>query len=189
MSAPQYVPISPAVPVRSYESPPRRPESWTTDRPGELVGDGVVERAGQPSGDRLGSPGPDPGYVYTLLSGFRSKVHLEPGETWKDVAAGAAAVALKRASLFGRAPVIHDLTVAFGVWGFFDDDPDGDLLNLRRSAFAEVGHPADYMRLRTVVDAVPAETLRLTHQKALAEHARDWRAVLQLDELASSDGH
>jgi hypothetical protein len=185
MSAPQYVPISPAVPVRSYESPPRRPGSWTTDRPGELVGDGVDERAGQPHGDRLGSPGPDPGYVYKLLAGFRSKVHLEPGESWKDVAAGAASVALKRASLFGRAPVVHDLTVAFGVWGFLDDDPDGELLGLRRSAFAEVGHPADYTRLRQVVDAVPAETLRLPHQKALEAHARDWRGLLQLDELPS----
>jgi hypothetical protein len=75
------------------------------------------------------------------------------------------------------------------VWGYLDGDPDGDLLALRRSAFAEVSHPADYMRLRQVVDAVPAETLRLTHQKALAEYARDWRALLQLDELASSDGH
>ena len=28
---------------------------------------------------------------------------------------------LKRASLFGRAPVVHDLTVAFTLWGFLDD--------------------------------------------------------------------
>jgi hypothetical protein len=189
MSAPQYVPTPPAVPVRSYESPPRRPESWTADRPGDLVGAGAVDGEGQPRGDRLGSPGPDPGYVYKLLSGFRSKVHLAAGETWKDAAAGAAAVALKRASLFGRAPVVHDVTVGFGVWGFLDDDPAADLLALRRTAFAEVSHPADYTRLRQVVDAVPAGTLRLTHPKVLAEHALDWRALLEVDALSASGTH
>ena len=116
-----------------------------------------------PAATGWAAPGPIPATCYKLLSGFRPKVHLEAGETWKDAAAGAAAVALKRASLFGRAPVVHDLTVGFGVWGFLDDDPDGELLKLRRDAFAGISHPADYTRLRRVVDAVPEETLRLPH--------------------------
>jgi hypothetical protein len=188
MSAPEYVPTKPAVPVRSYESPPRRPEPWTADRPGELVGDhpdnGRDGWEGQPRGEQLGSPGPDPGYAYKLLRGFRSKVHLVDGETWKDASTGAASVALKRSSLFGRAPVNHDLTVGFGVWGFLDVDAPADLLELRRSAFAGISHPADYSRLRSVVDAVPEGTLRLPHAEVLRRYAADWRSLLQMGELA-----
>ena len=50
MAAPEYVPTEPQQTVRSYSSPPWRPESWYADRPGELDGR-------QPSGDLLGSPG------------------------------------------------------------------------------------------------------------------------------------
>ena len=37
VAAPEYVPVDRNQPVRAYESPPRRPESWLADRPGELV--------------------------------------------------------------------------------------------------------------------------------------------------------
>ena len=114
-------------------------------------------------------------------------MHLEPGRDWKDVAAGAASVALKRASLFGRAPVVHDLTVAFGVWGFLDDDPDGDLLGAasQRLRRASATRPTT-CACGTVVDAVPAETLRLTHSKVLADaRPATGGRCSQLDELAS----
>ena len=48
---------------------------------------------------------------------FEGKLVLTPGEHERDVLAGACAVALKRASLFGRAPVVHDLTVALTASG------------------------------------------------------------------------
>ena len=46
----------------------------------------------------------------SLARRFEGKLTLTPGEHEKDALAGAVAVALKRASLFGRAPVVHDLT-------------------------------------------------------------------------------
>ena len=44
-----------------------------------------------------------------------------PDEHESDAIAGCIGVALKRASLFGRAPVLHDLTAALTVWGFLGD--------------------------------------------------------------------
>ena len=67
MTAPQYVPVKAIDDTRLYTSPPRRPGSWTQDRPAELL-------SGQPRGDRLGSPGPDQGFALTLAErdyGFR----------------------------------------------------------------------------------------------------------------------
>jgi len=185
MSAPEYVPTKPAEPVRSYESPPRRPEPWIPARPGELVGPDVPGgEEGQPWGDLLGNPGPDPGYVFRLVPPFKAKVTMVPGETWKDVSAGAAGAALKRSSLFGRAPVVHDVTVGFAVWGFLDEAADPELVELRRSVFANISHPAGYLRLRAVVDAVPAATLRLPHAELLRRRSNgDWRSFLDLDRL------
>ncbi|MPY92741.1 MAG: hypothetical protein GEV08_06615 [Acidimicrobiia bacterium] len=182
MSAPEYVPTKPTQRVRSYGSPPRRPESWLADRPGEVVAEG-----GQPRGDRLGNQGPDQGYVLTLLALLDDKVHLADGEDLEDVRSGAVAVALKRASLLGRAPVVHDLTVAYGVFGFLDPSPPADLVERRRALFDGVSNPHHYEERRSVADAVPETTLRKSHAAVLAEHARDWAALLSLPEAAA--GH
>ena len=65
---------------------------------------------------------------------------------------------MKRASLFGRAPVSDDMEVALAVWGFLDDSPDAELVSLRRELFAEAAHsPAHASR---IADFVPEETLR-----------------------------
>jgi hypothetical protein len=124
VAAPEFVPVDRNQPVRGYRSPPRRPESWRSDRPGEVIGDG------QPRGERLGHQGPDQGYMLSLARRFEGKLTLAPGEHERDALAGAVGVALKRASLFGRAPLVHDLTVALTIWGFLGDAPD-DLVALR----------------------------------------------------------
>jgi hypothetical protein len=155
MAAPEHVPVDRSQPVRAYESPPRRPEPWLSDRPGEVV------NAGQPRGERLGNQGPDQGYALLLARRFEGKLHLTSGEHERDALAGAVAVALRRASLFGRAPVIHDLTVALTVWGFLDDAP-ADLVEARKRLFEEVWHPHHYAELQRIVDLVPEETLRMT---------------------------
>lgn len=179
MSAPEYVPTKPAQVVRSYESPPRRPGPWLADRPGEVVGEG-----GQPRGDRLGNQGPDQGYVLTLVPLFDDKVHLAEGEDLDDVRAGAVAVALKRASLLGRAPVVHDLTVGFGLFGFLDPSPRADLVEARRAMFSGAANPHHYEAGRAIADAVPEETLRKSPAVVLAEHAKDWRSLLTLGDGA-----
>ena len=172
MSAPQYVPTSAVATEASYSSPPRRSGGWAADRPGDFGGEG------QPESEGLGNPGPNQGYVYKLLDHFVGKVHLVPGEDAADVEAGVVAVAMKRASLFGRAPVVHDLTVAFALWGFLDAKPPAALVARRSAAFGSVSNPHDYGALRALADAATPATLRKTHQAVLDEHRRNWATLL-----------
>ncbi|MEZ5142191.1 MAG: hypothetical protein R2726_06670 [Acidimicrobiales bacterium] len=160
MAAPEYVPRPADEKPRLYESPPWSGDSWVNDRPGDFTGR-------QPLGPRLGYPGPDQGYVLKLVRSFQDKVHLHPGERWEDVEAGCCAVALKRASLFGRAPVVHDLSVAFGVWGFLNESPDPDLVRTRRPIFEECSALHHYMQLRRVADLVPVSVLQMPHTQVL----------------------
>lgn len=172
MAAPEYVPQPAIERVRSYESPPRRPESWRPDRPGD-------SETGFDRGDRFGSPGPDQGYIYVLARRFHGQLQLASDEDEADALAGAVAVALKRASLLGRAPVVHDLTVALTVWGFLGDAPP-DLIAYRQPLFAEVANPHHYPEQRRVVDLVPDDVLRRTPEQVAAAHRADWRSVLAL---------
>ncbi len=174
MAAPDYVPRDPLGAPRAYRSNPRRPESWIADRPGEVV-DG-----GQPRGDGLGSPGPDLGYALLLARTIDDRLVLAPGESREDAVAGLVAIAMRRSSLFGRAPVIHDLTVAATIWGLLDEDPDPELLARRRQHFAGVANQHHYPELRDLVDSVPEATLRRTPDQVRSDHAGGWRPALGL---------
>ena len=112
MAAPEFVPVRPGPKDKAYESPPRRLGSWLPDRPAELVDEGF-----QPEGVALGWQGPDQGYALLLARRFEDQFVLTAGEHVDDVIAGTVAIATRRASLFGRAPVIHDLRVAFELFG------------------------------------------------------------------------
>ena len=170
MAAPEFVPVDESKSVQGYESPPRRAGQWRADRPAEL-------NDGQPRGDRLGSPGPDQGYVLSLARRFDGKLTLTAGEHQKDALAGCSNVALKRASIFGRAPVIHDLTIALTVFGFLGDAPK-ELVDLRKGMFEEVAHPHHYPESRNIVDRVPEATLRMTPAQVTEAHRADWRSLL-----------
>jgi hypothetical protein len=172
VAAPEYVPLTPLKPVRGYQSPPRRPDSWRPGRPGDSA-------VGYDRGKLLGSQGPDQGYVYVLARRFQGQLQLAADEREEDALAGASAVALKRASLLGRAPVLADLTVALTVWGFLGD-ASPDLIAFRQPRFAEVAHPHHYAELRRVVDMVPAEVLRRSPDDVAAAHRADWRSLLDL---------
>ncbi len=155
MAAPSYVP-QPAVRStgRAYSGPRRRLGPWHADRPGEVVG-------GQPRGGRLGSQGPDQGYALRLARGFVPRLRLGAGEHAADVVVGCVGVALKRAALFGRAPVAGDLELAFSIFGFLDDPPTGDRLDERRRLFAEASHHHHYAEVRRIADLVPEGVLSL----------------------------
>lgn len=170
MAAPEHVPVDSTQLVRSYESPPWLPDQWHADRPGDLA-------AGQPRGPRLGNPGPDQGYLLTLAGRFTGQLTLTDGEHERDALAGAAAVALKRASLFGRAPVIHDLRIALTIFGFLGDAPE-DLVAFRKPLFEVVAHPHHYPEQRRIADLVPDDVLRQSPEQITAGHRRDWRALL-----------
>jgi hypothetical protein len=171
VAAPEHVPVDRTVSARGYTSPPRRPQPWLPTRPGEVV------ESGQPRGQRLGNQGPDQGYALTLARRFEGELTLGPGEHEKDALAGAVAVGLKRASLFGRAPVVHDLTLALTAWGYRGEAPT-ELQQWRRELFEEVSHPHHYAKLARVVDLVPESTLRATPDEVREAHADDWRSLL-----------
>lgn len=178
MAAPEFVPLKPNDRPRAYASPPWRGDDWRPIRPGELVTAG-----GQPDPDagRMGAPGPDQGYLLKLVPLLRDELHLADGEHRADAEAGGVAIALKRASLFGRAPVIADLRVAYTVWGFLSSSPPAELVAERRRRFEGVHHTAHhYPELRAVADAVPEATLRRTPAQVAADFAADWRSLLAL---------
>lgn len=178
MAAPEFVPTKPTDRPRSYGSPPRYDSAWTATRPGEVVGP-----VGQPDADagRMGAPGPDQGYLLKLVPLLRDELQLTDGEHQADVEAGGVAIALKRASLYGRAPMIGDLKVAYAVWGYTDVDAPADLVEERRTRFEGVRLAAHhYPELRAVVDAVPATSLRQTPEAVAQRTGEDWRAQLDL---------
>lgn len=145
-------------------------------RPGEIVGP-------QPSGPGLGHQGPDQGFALTLAQRFVGSLHLTAGEHERDALAGAAAVAMRRAGLFGRGPSIHDLTVALTVWGFLGP-PAAELVEFRRGRFAEVSHPHHYLQLRRLVDTVPEWVLRLAPDAVHKLAANDWRSSFSAEPRA-----
>lgn len=174
MAAPKFSPVDPTDAPRYYESPAHVPDSWTPDRPGEIAGF-------QPHGERLGAPGPDQGFAIKIANSLRPKLHLQPGENDEDVVRGCLGVALRRASMFSRAPVVHDLTIAFTVWGFFADAPPQELVDLRMPLFEGLRHVGHhYTESRVVVDHVPADTLRKTPAQVEAAFPSEWRSLLGL---------
>lgn len=171
MAAPKYVPTDHTGP-KSYQSPDVVPDSWSSQRAGSLGGT-------QPEGAALGNQGPDQGYALLLAHEFDNKVWLAAHEHNDDVMAGAVEIAMKRASVFGRAPVVHDVEIALRVWGLLDESPP-ELVECRR-CFEGLSNPHHWLELRRVVDMVPEQTLRMSPSEARAAHRADWRALLEVE--------
>ncbi|MFQ5558090.1 MAG: hypothetical protein ACE5GB_11360 [Acidimicrobiales bacterium] len=169
MAAPSHVPPGADTPS-IYRSPPHRRGSWVADRPGELVG------SRQPSGPALGNQGPDQGFALALAARFEPALVLGAGEHPADVLAGCAVVALRRASLYGRAPVVHDVRLALTLFGFLGEAPD-DLVEWRRPLFDEVSNPHHHRAALRVAESVPEAALR-TDADAVAVVA--WRELLDV---------
>ncbi len=144
------------------------PDGWRQDRPAEIT------KPGAPTGRRFGTPGPDQGYALKLAELFEERLELGPGEHAEDAIAGCLGVALRRAALFGRAPVVHDLELAFTLWGFLGGAPP-ELVELRMPLFQGVSH--DYDRQREIAERVSESTLRLT-PAAVRERLSEWRAFI-----------
>jgi hypothetical protein len=172
MAAPKFAPVPPVDDPRVYGSPDIVPGSWTPNRPGDLTGF-------QPQGARLGFQGPDQGFALKIANGFRDRLQLQPGEHATDAIQGCLGIALRRASMFGRAPVVHDLTVAFTVWGFLDSDPPAELKTIRARLFEGVNNVLHYYdEARALVDMVPASTLRMTPGQVDAAYPGRWKELV-----------
>ena len=166
MTQPKFAPIQYEDEVRpSYHLAP--PERWLPDRPADF-------RPGPlPSGKGSGVPGPDQGYALLLAERIKDRIVLTPGERRDDVLAGAVAIALRRAALFGRAPVLADLELALGLFGYLSAAPD-ELVRFRRKLFD--GLADDYWAQRELAHREPESVLRLRPEEVGA-NAHAWRAI------------
>jgi hypothetical protein len=80
--------------------------------------------------------------------------------------------------LFSRAPVVHDLRIAFTIWGYFDPNPPADLVARRATLFEGVGNTSHhYAEGRRITDLVPESTLRMTPQQVDAAYPARWREL------------
>jgi len=172
MAAPPFVPVDPTAKPRTYSSPAHVPDSWCADRPADIVGR-------QPEGPQLGKQGPDQGYALALAERLRDRVVVADGEVVDDALAGCLGIALRRASLYGRAPVMPDLTLALTIWGYLDPAPPADLVDLRRPLFEGVANATHhYAEARSIVDSVPESPLRMSPGELTSAYPARWRELL-----------
>ena len=166
MAQPEFVPLHASDRVRAAERMPAH-GGWRQTRVAEQLSPDL------PSGHRFGTPGPDQGYALTLAERFADRIEPAAGEHAEDAVAGCLGVALRRASIFGRAPVIHDLELGFTVLGYLGDAP-ADLVAFRMPLVRGAAH--DYWVQRDVADKVAAPTLKLTPAQARARLG-EWRSL------------
>jgi hypothetical protein len=125
----------------------------------------------------LGTQGPDQGYAYKLVNHFDDRLQLG-SLSREDVVSGCVAIAMKRSGLFGRGPVVHDLTAAFSVYGFLDADAPSELVELREKSFSQIANSHHYRERRAVVDKVLTSALRQPHTTIVSASQSDWRSNL-----------
>jgi hypothetical protein len=166
MAAPDYVPVTRGDRPREPLTTPGH-GGWTATRPADLTGR-------QPTGAYFGNQGPDQGYGLVLAERYADRLLLPEDEDAHDVVAGCLGVGLARASLFGRAPVIYDFELAYGVWGYLDPPP-AELVTFRKPLFAGASH--HYWDQRQIVDQVPESTLRLAPAD-VRSRLGEWRTLL-----------
>jgi hypothetical protein len=167
VTQPPHVPLQDTDRVRpSSLLPP--PAAWYAARPAELRG------SRQPSGPRLGSTGPDLGFGLKLARRLEDRLEVPEGEHREDAVAGGFACGARRASSFGRAPVIFDMQWAYTLWGYLGDAP-ADLVAARAELFR--GASEDYWVQRRIADAVRPDTLRLTPVQ-VRDRLGSWKDLL-----------
>jgi hypothetical protein len=170
MAAPRSAPAG-ARESHHYSSPDVVPAAWSPDRPGMV--DGL-----QPVGPRMGTQGPDQGFALRIAERLVPKIRLQGRERLDDAIRGCLGIALRRASLFGRAPVLNDLTIAFTIWGFLDEHPPEDLIARRPQLFEGVGNVHHhYAEGRAIADSVPESTLRMTPDQVASAYPARWREL------------
>jgi hypothetical protein len=175
MTQPNFVPIVETDQVRpSYRL--RTPGDWRAGRVADLRGPEKTR------GREFGVPGPDQGYALLLAhSQFEERLELSAGITAEDALVGCAAVASRRAALFGRAPVAKDIELALVLFGFLGDAPD-DLVVWRAPLFQAAAH--HYQQQRAIAGAVSEDTLRMQPADVRARLAQ-WTTMVSMPAVAT----
>ena len=166
MTQPKFAPIAIGDEVRpSFKLDPPKP--WVPHRPGEHRPGALSRRPG------TGAQGPDQGYALRLVERFEDRLVLGRGEHVEDALAAGVAVGLRRASIFGRAPVSTDIEVGLAIFGYLDPS-EPDVVAARRRVVLGAAHD-DWCRMRCA-DLVPEGALRAGLADARS-HAVDWLAL------------
>ena len=152
--------------------PPAR--SWRADRPGDRTA--MAVGTATPEGGLRGRPGPNVGYGYTLAERARDRFQLAPHEHAHDAVSVVAEVAMKRAALFGRAPVIGDIELAMALLGY-DGTGDAAFTSWRARAVHDAAH--HYPSRRAIVDSVPDDLLRGPAASDRSGVVAAWRTSVQ----------
>jgi hypothetical protein len=85
---------------------------------------------------------------------------------------------IRATSLFGRAPMVHDLNLALAMWGFLSDSPPSDLVSVRKELFHGVGNAVHhYKEGRDIADMIPESTLRMSPEDVISQFATQWRVL------------
>jgi hypothetical protein len=105
---------------------------------------------------------------------LEDRLRVAPGESREDALAGGFACGCRRATHFGRAPVIHDMEWAYTLWGYLGGAEE-DLVAWRIPRFR--GAADDYWVQREIVDAVRPDALRLTPAQ-VQERLGAWKELL-----------
>lgn len=82
---------------------------------------------------------------------------------------------MRRAALFGRAPVMPDIEIAMQIMGYLGGAPQ-DFVDWRVRAVKGAHH--NYYERRALVDAIPVDILRLV-PSALLAHLAEARYALR----------
>jgi hypothetical protein len=166
VTQPRFTPIESRDEVRATKhlDPPRR---WTPHRPAEFRRDPGASVV------RLGTAGPDQGYALRLAAALEDSIVLGHGEHREDALALAVQVALRRASMIGRAPVRGDIEFALNLLSYRTPLSDEGVA-ARRATVTGVAH--DHWRCREIAASVPDEVLALG-PAAVGAHAVEWTAT------------
>ena len=178
MAAPKDGP-SPVQQTKFYQSTRKTKHSSGIPRPAE-----VLKHNENQAG--IGHPGPDQGYALRLVKQFEEKVFLFTGEHWEDASEVAVLTALKRASLFGRAPCVYDIEVGLCIWGYLDSNPDDELIELRKDNFGHIGSGHNYLMRRYVSDAISSSGLKRPPEIIRMDYEQNWRTMIDPAKLDES---
>jgi hypothetical protein len=175
MTQPKFAPVAESGEVREAYKLPVAGE-WISHRPSDY----------KPSPHSVhlpntGIPGTDQGYGLHLAERLRGRLELTDTEHAEDVLIGATMIGLRRAALYGRAPISHDIELALHLFGYLDPAPPGELVAARQRLFSGIAH--DYWQQRDLADLVPEATLRLTPARirdSLRAAPSSWRKLTGL---------